>query len=100
MPDELINIDELLADLTPKRPPPRKFDPADLDLLNNHLVLNVDEVSRLLRLSRMATYEGVWSGEIPSVKIGRRILVPVAGLKALLGLGETDDEPRDDEAAA
>jgi excisionase family DNA binding protein len=102
MSDELtdINFDELLGDLAPKRPPP-KFDPADLELLRNHLVLNVSEVSRLLRLSRMATYEGVWSGDIPSVKIGRRILVPVAGLKAKLGLGEIDDEtqPQEGEAA-
>jgi excisionase family DNA binding protein len=98
MPDD-IDIDELLANLTkPKRPP----DPADLDLLKNHLVLNVDEVARLLRLSRMAAYKGVWDGEIPSVKVGRRILVPVAGLKTLLGLVETDGDetqPNEGEAA-
>jgi hypothetical protein len=42
----------------------------------------------------MATYEGVWSGDIPSVKIGRRILVPVAGIKAMLGEIDTP-QPRE-----
>ena len=34
-------------------------------------------------------YEAIRAGEIPSIKVGRRILIPVAGLKKLLeGDGE------------
>lgn len=53
-------------------------------------VLTVQEVSQILRLSRGRTYEGIRTGEIPSIKIGRRILVPASGLARLLG-EETDD---------
>ncbi len=47
-------------------------------------VLTVDEAAKFLTLSRQATYEAVRRREIPSVRIGRRILVPRAGLEALL----------------
>ena len=47
-------------------------------------VLTVDETAVILRLSRQSAYEGVRTGAIPSVKIGRRILVPRARLMAML----------------
>jgi len=65
----------------------------------NQKVLTIMEVSRILRLSRNATYEGVWSGDIPSVKVGRRILVPVAGLRTMLGEIEAT-QPREATGAA
>lgn len=48
------------------------------------LVLTVLEASRLLRISRGAAYEAVRRGQIPSVRIGRRLLIPVQALQALL----------------
>lgn len=57
------------------------------DSENPSPVLTVDEVSVILRLSRQSTYEGVRTGAIPSLKIGRRILVPRARLMAMLGAG-------------
>ena len=56
-------------------------------------VFTVQEASKILRLSRGATYEAVRTGEIPSIKIGRRILVPASGLARLLG-EQTDDIKR------
>ena len=47
-------------------------------------VLTVAEAARFLRLGRNATYEAIQRGEIPSIKIGRRVLVPKCGLRALL----------------
>ena len=47
-------------------------------------VLTVSEAAELLRIGRNAAYEAVRCGEIPSVRIGRRILVPRAGLEQLL----------------
>ena len=49
------------------------------------LTLTVDEVAEILKISRGLAYEGVRDGSIPSVRIGRRILVPRAALIALLG---------------
>jgi excisionase family DNA binding protein len=54
----------------------------------NPAVFTVEEAGRLLRVSRGAAYEAVRRGEIPSVRIGRRILVPAAALRALLGEDE------------
>lgn len=54
-------------------------------------VLTVLETARMLRISRTLAYEGIARGEIPSVRIGRRILVPTHRLVLeLLGEGEKD----------
>jgi excisionase family DNA binding protein len=47
--------------------------------------VDVPEAGRILGLSRNAAYEAVQRGEIPVVKIGRRLLVPKAALDRLLG---------------
>lgn len=47
-------------------------------------VLTVQETSRLLRLGRNATYEAIRRGEIPSLRVGRRIVIPRAALERLL----------------
>jgi excisionase family DNA binding protein len=47
-------------------------------------IMTVDEVAKLLRLSRNAAYEGIARKEIPSIRVGRRILVPRAGIEAML----------------
>ena len=56
--------------------------------MDNQQIMTVDEVAKLLRLSRNAAYEAVARKEIPSVRIGRRILVPRAGVDALLNGGK------------
>ncbi len=49
------------------------------------LTLTVEEAARLLGISRAFAYEAVRRGEIPSIRIGRRVLVPKAGLTRLVG---------------
>ena len=44
----------------------------------------VEEVAELLGIGRSSAYTAVHTGEIPSIRIGRRLLVPVSGLKRLL----------------
>ena len=46
--------------------------------------LTVEEAAEILGLSRAFTYEAVNRGEIPSIRIGRRILVPKVALERLL----------------
>ena len=50
----------------------------------NALVLTVEEVRKQLRLSRGLMYEAIHTGQIPSIKIGRRILIPRVALDHLL----------------
>lgn len=45
----------------------------------------------VLGLSKDATYAGAHRGEIPSIRVGRRFLVPTARLRTMLGL---DNEPQ------
>lgn len=46
--------------------------------------VTVPEAARKLGIGRNQAYEGVKSGQIPSIKIGKRILIPRAALDRLL----------------
>lgn len=49
------------------------------------VTMTVDEAAVLLGISRGSAYEAVRQGQIPSIKLGRRVLVPRAKLAELLG---------------
>jgi excisionase family DNA binding protein len=53
------------------------------------LVLTVEEAARLLRIGRGTAYEAVRTGDIPSVRVGRRVLVPRHALLSLLNADAT-----------
>jgi excisionase family DNA binding protein len=53
------------------------------------IVLSVEEVRRILGLSRGLTYEAIHNGEIPSIRIGHRILIPKVALERKLEVSET-----------
>lgn len=58
---------------------------SDLALdVTRRAVLSVPEAGAVLGLGRSASYEAVRRREIPSLRIGRRILVPVPQLLALI----------------
>lgn len=48
------------------------------------LALSVEEAARLLGISRTLAYESVARGELPAVRLGRRIVVPRRALELLL----------------
>jgi excisionase family DNA binding protein len=48
-------------------------------------VLTVQEAADYLRISRGLAFAAVRDGSLPSVRIGRRILIPRRQLEALLG---------------
>ena len=54
------------------------------------IILSVTETACLLGLSRNSTYQGVQSGAIPSIRVGKRILVPRAALERMLEGGGTN----------
>lgn len=47
------------------------------------------EVAQLLSLSRNSVYQGVLTGEIPSIRVGKRVLIPRVQLERLL-LGNSE----------
>ena len=44
------------------------------------LTMTVEEAGKLLGIGRSSAYGAIRSGELPSLKIGRRILVPRSAL--------------------
>ena len=60
--------------------------PVGLDDIDARLTLSVEEVASLLGLGRTATYEAARRGEIPSRRLGRRVIVPVPALLEWLGV--------------
>jgi excisionase family DNA binding protein len=47
-------------------------------------VFTVDEVAKLLRIGRISAYQAIQRGDVPSIRIGRRILVPRLALEQML----------------
>ncbi len=52
--------------------------------LEERLTLTVEEAAQLLGISRSFAYEAVAAGELPSIRIGRRVLVPRGALERML----------------
>ena len=51
---------------------------------DDRLVLTIEEAGKLLGLGRSGTYEAARRGDIPTLRIGSRILVPKVALPKLL----------------
>ncbi len=51
------------------------------------------ETAAILGLSKASAYDAAKRGEIPTVRIGRRLLVPTAALRRLLALDAEDGTP-------
>ena len=70
-----------------------------MDTEHERLIFSVREVAKLLGLSKASTYEAVRIGSIPSLKVGRRILIPKVALQDLLNrhllTGDTGDDTHD-----
>ena len=52
--------------------------------MDDRLALSVEDAARLLGISRTLAYESVARGELPSIRLGKRIVVPRRALDELL----------------
>jgi len=52
------------------------------------LTITVEEAGRFIGLGRGSAYERVRNGELPSLSLGRKRLVPVPALLRMLGAAE------------
>jgi excisionase family DNA binding protein len=48
--------------------------------------MTVDETADALGISRASAYEGVRTGDIPAIRIGRRWVIPTAKVRRMLEL--------------
>jgi len=53
-------------------------------MVETRLTVTVEEAAKILGIGRALAYEAVRTGQIKSVRIGRRILVPLAPLQKML----------------
>ncbi len=63
-----------------------------------HPTKTVEEARALLGVSRQSAYAAVKSGDIPSIRVGGRILIPTAALRRLLQL-DVPAHPGGDQGA-
>lgn len=52
--------------------------------MDQDLILTVEEAAGMLRISRGLAYEMVRTGRLPSIRLGRRIVVPRPALQKML----------------
>lgn len=55
--------------------------------------ISVEQAGELLGVSRRSAYRAASRGQIPTVRVGRRVLVPTQRLLDLLGMGASNDAP-------
>ena len=60
---------------------------------------SIPEVAKVLGIGRTAAYEAARTGEIPTIRIGKRILVPDAALERLLAGNELQAHSKQPEMA-
>ena len=53
--------------------------------LHSRTTLNVEEAGRVLGIGRSGAYDAVRRGDVPSLRIGGRVRVPVPALLRMLG---------------
>ena len=57
------------------------------------LIYSVEEAAKLLGIGRSAAYEAARTGEIPVIRIGRRLLVSKTALDRMLSEAGQSPEP-------
>lgn len=57
------------------------------------MTVTVEEAAHLLGIGRQSAYQAARAGELPTIRLGRRLLVPRCKLDALLGLENDEGRP-------
>ncbi len=56
--------------------------------------LTVEQAGQMLGVCRRTAYRAAERGQIPTIRIGRRLFVPTAKLLTMLGLDQSPEEPQ------
>jgi hypothetical protein len=66
------------------------MDPRIEKALRENLTVPVEVAGKAFGLGRNSAYQAVREGQLPGVRIGRKIAVPTAPLRKMLGLTNED----------
>ncbi len=58
--------------------------------MNERAVYTIEEAAQMLGVGRSTAYDAARRGELPVVRLGRRLLVPRARLNELLGINKAN----------
>jgi len=72
----------------------------NIEELNSRVVLTAQDVAELLDVSSSHVYESIRRGDLPSHRMGRRIVIPARPIVRLLGLDETVPPPDGEHGGA
>lgn len=64
------------------------LDPSLIALLESPTV-TIETTARVLNVGRSSAYAAAAAGEIPTIRVGRRLLVPSAALRRMLQMDDT-----------
>ena len=59
--------------------------------MDDKLTLTVPETAKRLGIGKNLAYDAIQRGEIPSIRVGHRLLVPVAALEAMMRQAGSDE---------
>lgn len=68
------------------------LDTGRLDELRGQCTIRIPDAARLLGIGRDAAYAAAERGEIPTLRLGRRLVVPVPKLLRLLGTNDQEGD--------
>ena len=66
----------------------------DLEIVMSRTTITVEEAASLLGIGRSAAYEAARRGQLPTRRLGRRLLVPVPALLEWLGASAHREQGR------
>ncbi len=69
-------------------------------MTGDRLTLTVEEAAQLLGISRGSAYAAARAGDIPAIRVGRRLLVPRHALLALVGADQFQPQTQERPAGA
>ena len=60
-------------------------------MMNDKLTLTVPETAKRLGIGKNLAYEAIQRGEIPSIRVGHRLLVPISALESMMQRAGSDE---------
>jgi excisionase family DNA binding protein len=70
--------------------PSEKYTPAEHDIESVSKTMSVEQAGRVLGICRGAAYARAADGSLPTIRLGKRLLVPKAALEKLLNVEGRD----------
>ena len=62
-----------------------------MSLVMEQLTISVEEAAKILGISRGSAYLAAQTGQLPTIRIGKRLIIPVAALEKMLASADVEE---------